>query len=133
MIYFGASDTQHLANTVVLDPAWLAARMTDLISFKQNWQNGVVDMARLCIIWKQYDQARRDEILSLLERFHVVFFKRSRGKKGIVEAGEVIVPCLLPEAIDLSSVSRGLRPEAGLLLRRESFRSSGFLWALRRG
>ncbi len=128
LIYFGTAEQQN-SQTVVLNAGWLAARMADLISFKQNWPSGVVDMARLSIVWKQYDQEQRDEILALLERFQVVFFKRSRQKgPGTAFAPrfgqgpqEVVVPCLLPEAIDLSVVSQGLKPELNTLLRKRVY------------
>lgn len=138
IIHFGRGDAR-VERMVVLDPAWLASRMSDLISFKQNWPNGVVDMARLRIIWKQFDDQRKEEILSVLERFQVVFVKRARKKTASRLGGEgrsnsitgdfpitkVIVPCLLPESIDLSVAARGLRPEQGLLLHK---RMLSFKW-----
>ena len=124
LIYFGGRDASS-SNAVILDPGWLAARMTDLISFKQNWQRGVVDMARLAIIWKQFDQSLQDSILGILEKFHVVFFKRSRLKGSVQSPTEVVVPSLLPEFVDMASVSVGLCPVPGLLLRRRTY---SFKW-----
>jgi hypothetical protein len=119
LIYFGSADSQQVSDVVVLDPAWLAARMTDIISFKQNWAGGVVDRGRLQIIWKQYDQKRQDEILSLLERFQVVFMTRVRtvGENTL----QIVVPSLLPESIDLGLISRGLVPASNLTLCRRVY------------
>jgi GTPase SAR1 family protein len=118
LIYFGSSDSQQLSDTVVLDPGWLAARMSDIISFKQSWSGGVVDRARLQIVWKQYDQRRQDEMLSLLERFQVVFFTRGRN---VTDPALIIVPSLLPESVDLSVVAKGLTPALALMLRRRIY------------
>jgi hypothetical protein len=115
-----------LSDMVVLDPGWLADRMTDLISFKQNWPDGIVNMAQLDVIWKQYEPSRREDILAILERFEVVFLKRSRRKVVAGYAGRkaiqsITVPSLLPLTVDLATVSASLMPAAGVLLHKRVY------------
>jgi serine/threonine protein kinase len=107
---------------VVLDPAWLAGRMSDLISFKQNWPNGLVDLAQLRVIWKSIEESRQEEILSILEQFQVLFVKRAHGTKQQGPIKKVIVPCLLPERVDLGNTVMSLKPNPNTFLCKRTYK-----------
>jgi hypothetical protein len=67
--------------------------MADVISFKNNWKNGVVTASQLDIVWKKYPQAVRDNLLSLLDKFEIAFKLNNQKDK---EAA-IMIPSLLPE------------------------------------
>jgi serine/threonine protein kinase len=77
---------------VVLNPQWLADRMSDVISFKHNWQNGTIGRNVLEFVWKKQgvEHDTQERLLKTFVRLGI-FFERP-GSDG----GEFIAPSMLP-------------------------------------
>jgi serine/threonine protein kinase len=90
------------SSLVVLNPQWLADRMSDVVSFKHNWASGTVSKSVLQFVWnKQGVEADTQEYLvQIFVRLGIFFEKPGSGKT------EFIAPSLLPqiEPIDTSAL-----------------------------
>jgi serine/threonine protein kinase len=86
-------EQSNLANSlVVLDPQWLADRMSDIVSFKHNWTMGVVDKKTLQFVWgKQSVHHIVQENLIKIFMSVGIFFQKP-GSDGMA----FIVPTMLP-------------------------------------
>jgi serine/threonine protein kinase/GTPase SAR1 family protein len=62
------------SNIVVLDPQWLADVFSSIISFKQGWvKNGLLAHSDLRHIWSAYSPNIYKHLISILERFEVLY------------------------------------------------------------
>lgn len=86
-------DTPNLRELVILDDQWLASVMASVISFKQNWRDGVVPVRTLDIIWRDYPVHLHKSLVALLVKFEVMFPLYG-------DESNLVVPSLLPENED---------------------------------
>ncbi len=64
--------------------------MSDVISFKNNWKNGVVPLNQLDIVWKKYPKNVREKLILLFDKFEIAF-------KFYQKEDCIMIPSLLPE------------------------------------
>ena len=68
--------------------------MSDLISFKTNWKNGVVLKEHLNYVWEKFSKNNQMQILSMLEDFEVVTIYPSSCEE-YSELEKIIIPSMV--------------------------------------
>ena len=68
--------------------------MSDLISFKTNWKNGVVQLSHIKRIWKDINSQKHLQILLMLENFEIVSLYPANCTK-IEKLQKLVIPSLV--------------------------------------
>ena len=92
IIYFEEEREQEelLGESVIMDIAYLAKKMCDLISFKNNWANGTIPLSFFSQIYHDLPAHHVASLLLLFERFEIIFRFQDENEK------KIIIPSLLP-------------------------------------
>ncbi|KAH3760195.1 leucinerich repeat kinase [Pelomyxa schiedti] len=89
--------TSDLASLVVIDPNYLASVCSTIVTFKSNLvRDGRLVAAALPLLWKSFPPASHATMLSLLEKFNILYPLDRSLAEGKNMAAEYLVPCLLP-------------------------------------
>ena len=90
-----SSNQNDMLDFVILNPQWLSQLMSSLITFKHNWvKNGLIPRINLKQhIFAAYPQEIHEQLISLLEKFSVIYQSKNQDDM-------IIVPSLLPEILD---------------------------------
>ena len=78
---------------IILNPQSLAMSMADIISFKNNWKNGIVTQNDLDMIWKKTGKEVRERLINMFEKFEIIYPLPSISN----QENRYIIPSLLPE------------------------------------
>ena len=96
-MYF--ADNPNLTDLIILSPQWLANRMSDIISFKNNFYHATAPIEVIEKIWEKYDPKMREFLISLLEKFEVIYRTSLENFKKVI-----VIPSLLPETPDYDPI-----------------------------
>jgi hypothetical protein len=66
----------------VLDQAWLALELTNIVSHKYPRKDGQLHRDHFQFVWKNYPESFRNKLLGLLERFDIVFPVKGKNPSG---------------------------------------------------
>ena len=80
-------DDDSLRDVVVLNCQWLASIMSDIISFRTNFLNGVAYFSTIQKIWKDYPVEIQGKLIKLLEKFEIIYTIRKE-----TEILKVVIP-----------------------------------------
>ncbi len=98
---------------LITDPQWLAKTFAALISFKNQWTNGMVTLNNLKLVWRDQSDATIRSTMVLFEKFGVAFLRRTDDVW--------IIPSLLKHE---STEFEWGPPHSGIVLRERKFHLS---------
>ena len=106
-------DEEKLRELVVVDPQFLAKRMSDIVSFKYNWEDGIVLRSLLNVVWKEYTEQRKNQIIFLLERFEVLFSTILKDSNASVEKEKSLEQSLFIDDEESNEIKKGIEKKSG--------------------
>jgi Protein tyrosine and serine/threonine kinase/C-terminal of Roc, COR, domain/WD domain, G-beta repeat len=96
--YYG--DEFRLRDHVFLDPQFLADVFSTVVTMKLTLQNGRLRHPQLQLIWREYDSALHPIMLTILEKFEIIFRLPDEPDEDGVNVAVSLVPSLITNEAD---------------------------------